>query len=94
MAAIIAVFFCCQILAPPHLRPLSMSLRKSSVASISPIASGSAINTVPTNGAARYETNETAATTITYGSCVFTCTMWLHWAPADAMIVVSDIGEQ
>lgn len=35
-----------------------------------------------------------AATSTTYGSCVDTWFIWLHWAPADAMIVVSDIGEQ
>ena len=35
-----------------------------------------------------------AATSTAYGSCVDTWFMWLHWAPADAMMVVSDIGEQ
>lgn len=35
-----------------------------------------------------------AATSTAYGSCVDTWFIWLHWAPADAMMVVSDIGEQ
>ena len=41
-----------------------------------------------------YATNETAATVIAYGSCVLTWLIWSQSAPADAMIVVSEIGEQ
>ena len=41
-----------------------------------------------------YVIHETAATTNTYGSCVDTWLIWLHCAPADAIIVVSEIGEQ
>ena len=40
------------------------------------------------------DTKDTPATVIAYGSCVCTCSTWLHCAPADAMIVVSEIGEQ
>ena len=41
-----------------------------------------------------YETSDTAATVMAYGSCVLTCLICSHSAPADAMIVVSEIGEQ
>ena len=48
----------------------------------------------PVKPAMRYETSDTAATVVAYGSCVVTCDRWLQDAPADAMIVVSEIGEQ
>ena len=41
-----------------------------------------------------YPTADTAATVMTYGNCVETWFTWSEWAPADAMIVVSEIGEQ
>lgn len=69
-------------------------LSKNSTASINTIAIGRQIHTFCTNPAIIYETNDTAAATIAYGSCVDTWLTWLHCAPADAMIVVSEIGEQ
>ena len=57
-------------------------------------AIGRAIHAEPANGATTYATNETAATVSTYGSCVLTCAMWSQRAPAEAMTVVSEIGEQ
>lgn len=41
-----------------------------------------------------YVRNEIAATESAYGNWVETWFTWSHWAPALAMIVVSDIGEQ
>lgn len=41
-----------------------------------------------------YVTNEIAATVNAYGSCVETWFTWLHCAPALAITVVSEIGEQ
>ena len=69
-------------------------LSKNSTASINTIAIGRQIHTFCTNPAIIYETNDTAAATTAYGSCVDTWLTWLHCAPADAMIVVSEIGEQ
>ena len=40
------------------------------------------------------EVEDTTAATIAYGSWVVTWFTCSHWAPADAMIVVSEIGEQ
>ena len=41
-----------------------------------------------------YAKNEIPATVIAYGICVETCVIWSHCAPADDIIVVSEIGEQ
>ena len=46
-----------------------------------------------TNPAIIYVTHDTIATTIAYGNWVDTWFRWLHWAPAEAMIVVSLMGE-
>ena len=37
---------------------------------------------------------DTTAAVTAYGSCVDTWLMWSHCAPAELIIVVSDIGEQ
>ena len=37
---------------------------------------------------------DTAATVRAYGNCVETWLTWLHWAPAEAIMVVSEMGEQ
>ena len=55
------------------------------------------LGTVPSewvNPAAMYARNEITAIEIAYGSCVATCFTWSHCAPALAIIVVSEIGEQ
>jgi hypothetical protein len=39
-------------------------------------------------------TADTPAQLSAYGSWVDTWFRWLHWAPAEDMIVVSDMGEQ
>jgi len=44
--------------------------------------------------ATRNVKNETVATVIAYGIWVVTWFRWIHWAPADDIIVVSEIGEQ
>ena len=46
------------------------------------------------NAASTYPTNESAATVIAYGSWVEMWLIWFDIAPADDMIVVSEIGEQ
>ena len=65
-----------------------------STASISTIPNGNAIHADCTNPATIYVTKLTAATVTAYGNCVDTWFTWLLCAPADAMIVVSEIGEQ
>lgn len=55
------------------------------------------LGTVPSewvNPATMYARNEITAIEIAYGSCVATCFTWSHCAPALAIIVVSEIGEQ
>ena len=47
-----------------------------------------------TKPAITYVTNEIPATVKAYGSCVETWLMWSDCAPADAIMVVSEIGEQ
>ena len=39
-------------------------------------------------------TKEIPATVMAYGICVETWLMWLHAAPAEDMMVVSEMGEQ
>ena len=46
------------------------------------------------NPATRYVKKETTATVMAYGIWVVTWLMCKHWAPAEDMIVVSEIGEQ
>ena len=41
-----------------------------------------------------YVAAEIAAQVIAYGICVDTWFKWLHWAPAEDMMVVSEMGEQ
>lgn len=52
------------------------------------------INTFCTNPEMIYPTILTPATVSAYGSCVETWLTWSHCAPVDAIIVVSEIGEQ
>ena len=56
--------------------------------------SGSTIAALWIKPATMYAKNEIAATVIVYGICVDTWFMWSHTAPADDIIVVSEIGEQ
>ena len=71
-----------------------MSLITKRVAIVITIAIGRTIIQLFINPAMMYATNEIAATVMAYGNCVDTWLMWLHCAPAEAMIVVSEIGEQ
>ena len=64
-----------------------------SVTGVAIIAAGPSV-TYPIIPAMRNPTAETDAAVIAYGSCVLTWLIWLHAAPAEDMIVVSEIGEQ
>ena len=55
---------------------------------------GSEISALLVNPATMYDKNDINAATIAYGSCVETWFTWLHCAPAEDIIVVSEIGEQ
>ena len=68
-------------------------LIKNNTPTITAIPMGSMI-TLRTKPVMMYITKETPATSIAYGSCVETWLMWFDCAPAEAMIVVSEMGEQ
>lgn len=67
---------------------------RNNVPAINNIPIGNTIHAFLTKPAIIYVTKETAAAIIAYGSCVDTWFTWSHCAPALAIMVVSEIGEQ
>ena len=65
-----------------------------SVPIINAIAIGKAMKALGMKPAMIYATKLTPAAVRAYGNWVDTWVTWSHWAPALAMIVVSEIGEQ
>lgn len=69
-------------------------LSTKSVPIVIAIATGMQMIALFTKPAMMKFTKLIAATVIAYGSCVDTWSRWLTLAPAEAMMVVSEMGEQ